>query len=223
MCYGLTIPYMIMMIRFMSPFMYRAGWQQHRCCMQRLHTIKLRDGTSVRLDMREQTWCLLPDLLSAPAAKRSADEVTRQNAGHVDCTVICSEHSACSLPSALAKPDSCILRYNHQHVSSAAEVALQSRFMVRGAVLCMQADVASSSMAPEHDACKQPESCKALQQLLPGAIDLTSPQPHCEAELQALLIATTTMLTQMCPTVLHAVTFKFRPLPSQRLACTCRQ
>lgn len=41
--------------------------------MQRLHTIKLRDGTTARLDMRQQTWCLLPDLLSTPAAKRSAD------------------------------------------------------------------------------------------------------------------------------------------------------
>lgn len=44
--------------------------------MQRLHTIKFNDGTSARLDMRQQTWRLLPDLPPAHAANvLSNDEV----------------------------------------------------------------------------------------------------------------------------------------------------
>lgn len=43
------------------------------------------------------------------------------------------------------------------------------------ALLCMQADVASSSMAAEHDACTKPEPREVLQQSLHSAVDLTLP------------------------------------------------
>jgi hypothetical protein len=59
----------------------------------------------------------------------------------------------------------------------------------------MQADVASSSMAAEHDACKKPEACDALQQSPLSAVNLTSPEVLHEAGPRVLLIMMTTLLT----------------------------
>jgi hypothetical protein len=87
----------------------------------------------------------------------------------------------------------------------------------------MQADMASSSMAAEHDACKKPEPCKALQQSLHSAVDLTLPEILHEGEPQVPLIMTTTVLTRMSPTILHASTSVSRSLPSLPSACRSRR
>jgi hypothetical protein len=70
--------------------------------MQRLQTIALKDGTSIRVDMRQQTWCLLPDLLPpVPAARQSTeDEVIRQLQppwSHLRLSAAATQHAAAQL------------------------------------------------------------------------------------------------------------------------------
>lgn len=161
--------------------------------MQRLHTVALKDGTSIRVDMRQQTWCLLPDLLPpVPAANQSTEDEVTSSCGIPPAPFVCCGHTSCRSQSAPASAKYGIqlkhlIANNHTCKCPSTERAdLRSPPATRGTA-CMQADVASSSMATGHDACKKPEACEALHSHSAGDLllpDKAQPQVRAASDNQ---------------------------------------
>lgn len=99
--------------------------------MQRLHTIKLQDGTIVRLDMRHETWRLLPDvagvpdLQPVPATKQlTQDDVRRQLQAHLQRILLDQRRHAVSC-----------LRWQHRFLESwAAAAAAECKLLNHGSL-----------------------------------------------------------------------------------------
>jgi hypothetical protein len=153
------------------------------CCMQRLHTIRLEDGTTMRLDMRHQTWRLQPDLGPAPIAKPSTQDEVTKAAAHSLLQVpschgpLCMPTTAICLSGDRADPPRACM----QLCTLSPDARLEPR-----SYACMQADTASSSMVAQHAECRKLDACEPLQPETHSAIDLTSPRVHTKIQPRVL-------------------------------------